>query len=203
MRQTGPVPVCSMAATYSVAAGNYTTGYANYGTYGCNYVMSNPTVSQVHVSSIYVIDSRGTSYNMAEAGWVKCPPNGATSPTFFAAWVDNGTYGEYNIGSAPQGTNHGYKVLNVIGNNKWRYYVDGVQKKERTYSTLFRNGSTVCSSERNSLTGDTNYSHFWSLRCMNSQGTWSDWSDLTLFGDNDPNYSLTTISDTECYMQNP
>jgi len=60
---------------------------------------------------------------------------------------------------------------------------------------------TVCSSERNTTSGDTNYSHFWDLKQMNSSGAWSYWSDLHQYMDNDPNYYLNKISNTECYMQ--
>ena len=154
-----------------------------------------------HVSSIYVIDSRGTGYNHAETGWAKSPPEGWTNPSFFVAWVDNGTYGVSLIGDAPLDSNHNYKVQNVLGTNKWRYYVDGTQKLERTYSTSYRCGMTVCSSERNTTSGDTNYSHFWALRWMNSSGTWSNWSDLRQFMDNDPDYDLNKISNTECFME--
>lgn len=79
-----------------------------------------------------------------------------------------------------------------------KVYVDGTLKKEKTYYN-YQRGVAVCSSERNS-TSDTNYSHFWSLKWMNSSETWPYWSDLQVLGDNDPDYYLSKISNTECYM---
>jgi len=142
----------------------------------------------------------GSAYNHAEVGWAKSPPRGWTNPRFFVAYVDNGTYGEYSVGNAPLDSNHNYKVHNVLGTNVWKFYVDGTKKYERAYDN-YQKGVTMCSSERDSISGDTNYSHFWSLKWMNSSGTWSYWSDLGRYIDNDPDYYLNEISNTECYMQ--
>lgn len=189
------------AAIYGVAAGNYDNQtYSAHGTYGYNYVMANPSVTSLHVSSLYVIAAAGVDSYMAETGWVISPLRNINTTHFFSAWVDNGTYGDRIWDQAPSNSNHSYKVQNLMGTNKWRFYVDGTQKLERTYSSGFRNGAPVCSSERNEQS-DTNYSHFWSLRYKNSSDTWADWYDLRLYMDNDPDYRLVKNSNTSCYMQ--
>lgn len=186
----------ALASTYGVmAVDNSALGIAAYGTNGYNYVMSSPTISAMHVSSLYV----QTSGNMAEVGWH------ATAgypyykrPYFFAAWVKNGYYNDYDIALAPAGTNHSYTVRNITGTNTWIWYVDGVSKLTKTLS--FQKGYSEASSERDSL-GDTNYSHFWSLRKRNSVGNWYAWTNLIQIYDNDPDYYLRKISNTACYMQ--
>jgi len=195
----GSLTGIASAAVYSVAANNYDNGtYSAHGTYGYNYVMDSPAVTSLHVSSIYVKSSN--TNNMAEAGWVIAPNRNIDTTHFFSAWVDNGAYNDIIWEEAPSGTNHNYKVQNLIGTNKWRFYVDGTQKLERTYSSGFQYGASICSSERNE-SSDTNYSHFWSLRYKNSSDTWSNWYDLRELLDNDQDYRLVINSDTSCYMQ--
>ncbi len=187
------------AANYGVAAGNYETNYSAHGTYGYNYVMASPNVSQLHVSSIYVTTSDRDDF--AETGWVICPPRKINTSSFFSAWADNGTYSDIIWGDAPDNSNHIYKVQNLIGTDKWRFYVDGTQKLQRTYSSSFRVGTSICSSERNDTQNDTNYSHFWNMRYKNANDNWCDWNDLRGYFDNDPNYYLVKKSNTSCYMQ--
>lgn len=189
------------AVNYAVVAENYDgETYSAYGTYGYNYVMASPQVTSLHVSSIYVVSEDGVWDNMAEAGWVVCPPRNFDTPYFFSAVAINGYYTDYFWGEAPLDSNHCYKIQNLIGTNKWRFYVDGTQKLQIAYSSNFQHGLSVCSSEREE-SGDTNYSHFWSLRYKNGSDTWFNWYDLRQHQDNDPNYYLVKSSNTSCYMQ--
>lgn len=192
-------PITALAANYGVAGGDYATRNNSYGTSGSNYVMSAPALADFHVNSVYVMDSNNPIINHAEVGWVWM--DGDTYPYNFAAWYDNGYYGAVGLADiTTPGTNHTFRVKNVLNTNRWNYYYDGTQVYWRTYSTAYRKGNSVCSAERNAL-GDSNYGHFWGLSQMNSGGTWSNWTNLVNFVDNDPNYYLNKISNTECYMQ--
>jgi len=190
-------PAFAVAMQYGVAAGNYSSGENAYGTYGYNYVQSNiPTITSGHVSSIYVLDPPITNHR--EVGWVKLVD--WENPKFFAAWTDNGIYGQQLFNDASPNSNHSYKVQNILGTKDWQFYVDGTLKLSKTnFTQTWTHGISVCSSERNDL-GDTNYSHFWSLKYMNSNGTLYSWTDLRPGTDNDPEYYLEKYSDTECYM---
>lgn len=147
------------------------------------------------VSSFYV-RSGGGGYNCCEIGWVWRAS--VDEPRFFGVYTRNGYIFEYDFGAAPRGTNHSYSIRNVTGTSGWIWYVDGVRKM--TVGLLFTNGYSCASSERMELK-ESNYSHFWSLSKRNSTGTWYSWSNLSVLSDNDPNYYLNKISNTECYVQ--
>ena len=184
------------ALYYVTACDNTSLGTNAYGPNGYNYVMKNPVITKLHVSSLYVYKN---SYYMAEVGW--CWHVGFASPNYFAAWKTNGYYYEKHFSLASPGTNHYYTVRNVSGTTKWRWYVDGVYQNLEV-DLGFQKGISLVSSERNS--GDeTNYSHFWNLRKRDSAGNWYYWSNLQLREDNDPEYRLNKISNTECYVQTP
>lgn len=125
-----------------------------------------------------------------------------SKPKFFAAWAVGGWQHIQHFEEATPGTNHYYTVRNVSGTNYWRWYVDGVYKNLQVDLEGFRYGYAMVSSERNSL-DETNYSHFWGLRKRDSAGNWYYWSYLpsTPYSDNDPEYDLTKVSNTECKME--
>ncbi|MEW6772221.1 MAG: hypothetical protein AB1330_12695 [Bacillota bacterium] len=159
--------------------------------------MSDPVITSMHVSSLYVWQHEPRGYRFTEVGWSF--QKGVGEPRFFAAWKGNGLYESADLGLAPRGTNHYYSVRNVSGTDYWRWYLDGIFKIER-YVWNFRQGYTVVSSEH-SAPDETNYSHFWSLKRRDSAGNWNYWTNLSLYEDNDPDYYLNKVSNTECYVQ--
>lgn len=180
--------------TYGVAGGeNSFLGSVACGTQGSNYVMQNPTITSGHVSSMYVYDNDTDGDNFIEVGWVKL--NGWSSPKFFAAWSSNGNYNQEYLGTASSG-NHSYKVELV--NGVWYWYVDGTLKNQELVGN-YTSGVSMASSERNA-SGDTNYSHFWGMK-FKYNSTWYNWTNLNQCMDNDPDYYLNKINNTECYMQ--
>jgi hypothetical protein len=184
--------------TYAIVAYDYFSQTNSYGTFGYNHV-ENPTVTSAHVSSLYVYDSANNGYNDAENGWVK--EAGWSGPDFFAAWFDQGIYNLQLFQSAPINTDHYYMVVNTIGTNQFTWYIDGTQKYSRTF-TNYSHGTSLASSERAAL-GDDNWSHFWDLQevgVSNGKGNWYLWSNLQQHMNNDPNYHLSIVSNTECYM---
>lgn len=104
------VSLAKAALYYVTAKDNSSLGLSAYGTNGYNYVMSSPTIRQLHVSSLYVYKDRS---DFAEVGW--CWHLGMYRPNFFGAYKKNGTYREIHFDQAPPGTNHYYTVRNVSG----------------------------------------------------------------------------------------
>lgn len=157
-----------------------------------------PTTSKSHISSLYVRES-GTGSTFAEVGWCSEIVSGSRKVRFFGARMYGGMYYDLHFQDAPLGTNHFYTVRHISGSEDWGFWVDGVLKG-REKMLGWKSGWSTASSERGN-TSDTNYSHFWGLQSRNSSATWYNWSNLEELTDNDPNYYLNKISDTEVFMQ--
>ena len=190
-------PAVAFGAKYGVMAYDKAKGKTAYGTYGYNYVMKSPKITSMHVSSLYVRTSTGWS-PMAEIGWYAATwyPS-YKKPWFFLAWIKNGEYNTIDLGPAPPGTKHKYKVENWKRTGVWKWYIDG--DPVGSHFLDFSKGFSVASSERNIL-NETNYSHFWNLRYKSWNGRWYNWKDLREFYDNDPGYKLKKFSNTRCQM---
>lgn len=187
------------ALRYQVAArDNTTVGNNCCGTYGTSYVMSSPAIANTHVSSLYAyqVSSLGP-WNVAETGIYYAV---GYSPRFFGVKVVRGLYcSPVYFGNATPGTNHSFTLSRSTINLYWRtYVVDGSAKISAQFSDIW-SGISLVGSERQSLS-DTNYSHFWALMKRNSSGNWYYWSNLQLYTDNDPGYTLQKISNIECKM---
>ncbi|MGE5397627.1 MAG: hypothetical protein ACM3MK_08880 [Chitinophagales bacterium] len=191
------------AALYGVAAKNQASApNLNYGTYGYNYVMSSPDVVNLHVSSIYVIDPAGAGENHVEVGWVIAPPapRYLTSPHFFTARIQDTSYDETIFDEAEYDSSHCYKIW--YNGVKWKLYIDGTLIESRVFTNDFCCGNTVCSSERNDIYNDTNYSHFWNLRWYSPDTGWHNWTKMREYMDNDPDYELIrNQNNRSCSMQ--
>ncbi|MEW6448058.1 MAG: hypothetical protein AB1426_08220 [Bacillota bacterium] len=189
-------------ALYSVVARDASTlGQSATGTHGHNYVMSDPAVvlGSFHVSSLYV-DHNGTGYNFAEVGWCVHRTLLGRSLYAFCAYSLDGNYTHRHYGGLiSYNSNHDWTVRHYSG-TYWRWYLDGSELATVDLKGKFTYGYSLASSERNN-SGDTNYSHFWGLQDRNSSGVWYSWSNLSQWKDNDPDYRLNKVSNTECYMQ--
>lgn len=111
-----PVMAYAVGIYNVVAYDNSSLGIAAWGVNGYNYVMSDPTITIQHVSSLYVWRDPFEYHSLAEVGWVWRKNQG---PRFFAAWLKGGVYGDLDLGAATPGTNHNYTIRHAEPTTKW------------------------------------------------------------------------------------
>ncbi|MBE0448689.1 MAG: hypothetical protein IBX64_11450 [Actinobacteria bacterium] len=169
-----------------------------YGVYSSNYVMQNPTVqpSSWKVNAVFCTRFDGRSFT--EVGWVKY---GWDSHIWhFVAWKNNGVYDDRDFGTVTPGTNHTYGVRWMADTTKWRFYIDGVARHDQLVPDI--TSAIVATNAETHDTADSNYGHWWSLQYWDKNAAqWKLWTDLRQYKDNDPNYNLRKVTNTECYSQ--
>lgn len=172
---------------YVVAYNNSTLGKSAYGTVASEYVMADPSTTNMHVSSVYVrLSGTGTTY--AENGWCSEFTLLGRKVRYFAVYSVNGKYSHDHYQDAALDSNNSFTVRNVTGSNLWKWYLNGVEKYSYDMGG-WKQGWSTCSSERGDTT-DTNYSHFWDLRSRDNAGTWYNWSAKQILTDNDSGYGM-------------
>lgn len=191
------VATAAHATIYGVAAYDSYCGYQANGTKANNYLMSSPTIYDMHVNSVYV---RIANTYSAEFGWLWDPTNG---PRWFQQRIINGiAMPTGKTGNPTPGTNHELKVGNINGSNDFVFAVDGTTLWQLSMGG-FHYGDPSTSSERNDRR-ESNYGHFWSIqKKVAPSGNWTNWGNLSTYIDSDPDYSLHKANNTECSMQNP
>lgn len=169
---------------------NNTIGQNARGTDASIWVMTNPTIADKHVSSVYVDNGLpdGPGLYMAESGWYAARPETGGQPRWFSAWVANGGYGQNDWENAPGG-NHTVQVS--YWSAKWHWYTDGTNRKNMPLDSwgAIAGGKSTAASERDDYPGDTNYSHFWNVKKKSSGGAWSAWTNRNVWIDSDPVYN--------------
>lgn len=169
-----------------------------YGCYASNYVMQNPTVqpSSWKVNSVYCTRADGRSFT--ESGWVKYGWD--SSIWHFVAWKNNGVYEDIDFETVTPGTNHTYGVRWMSDTTKWRFYIDCVTRHEQLVPDI--TSAISATNAETHDTGDSNYGHWWNLQYWDKNAAqWKLWTDLQQYTDNDPNYNLREVSNTECFSE--
>ena len=166
-----------------------------YGAFGDSTVQDASV--QVGSTSFFV---NSTSIQRSSLDWVEIGWRWAgdeSSARAFVAWSKNGTWGFETFQTLATGTNHYFETRRQSSSSdQWNWYVDGVFKKSLELPRL-NYGKVVAQQERYNVCDNVDESHLWSLRRMNSGGSYSWWGDLVEFNTGDPDYCIHEISNTE------
>lgn len=137
------------------------------------------------------------SSNYAEVGWTW--HGGDTAPQFFYTSNKNGVVNHGHGVTIGVGSSHTYRT-NVLPNSfTWVFYGDSTQLTSRSLS--FTNAKPGAQQERNNACDTPDISHWWSLQRSNSNANFSSWTSLSKRQDNDPDYCLDKVSQTEFYVR--
>ena len=166
-----------------------------YGAYGY------ATVQDASVqagSTSFFVNSTSIRYNddeWAEVGWRWAGDE--SNARAFVAWSKRGKWGFETFQTLATGTHHYFETRRQSNSStQWNWYVDGVLKKSLELPRL-KSGVVVAQQERYNVCDNVTESHWWSLRRMNSGGSYSWWDDLVEDYTNDPDYCVHKISNTE------
>lgn len=166
-----------------------------YGAYG-DATVQDASV-QVGSTSFFV---NSTSIQRNNRDWVEVGWRWAgdeSSARAFVAWSANGNWGFETFQTLATGTDHYFETRRQSSSSdQWNWYVDGVFKKSLQLPRL-KYGKVVAQQERYNVCDNVDESHWWSLRRMNSGGSYSWWGDLVEFNTGDPDYCIHEISNTE------
>lgn len=166
-----------------------------YGAYGHSRVQDASV--QVGSTSFFVNSTsiRFNNDNWVEVGWRWAGDE--SSARAFVAWKDDGDVDFETFQTLPTGTSHYFETRrNSASPEWWHWYADGTLKKSLEMS-LLRYGVVIAQQERYEVCDNVDESHWWSLRRMNSGGSYSWWGDLAEDYANDPDYCIHEISNTE------
>lgn len=174
-------------------SGNY------YGAKGWNSTQDAQVTGSVNnffVNSTWV---RKDSNNYAEIGWTW--HGGWSSPKVFVTAKEDGnpTFHKH-YQSLGVYTGHLYRTNVLPATYTWVFYVDGTKLPD-DQNLNFTNGTTGAQQERYYACDNPNISHWWSLERADSGANFSAWTSLVKHRDDDPDYCLDRISDTEFYVR--
>ncbi len=166
-----------------------------YGAYGHSRVQD----ASVQVGSTsFFVNSTSIRYNndnWAEVGWRWAGDE--SNARAFVAWSDNGTWGFQTFQTLATGTSHYFQARKQsTGSDQWYWYVDGTLKKSLELS-LLQYGEVVAQQERYNVCDNVDESHWWGLRRMDSNASFSLWGDLIEDYTWDPDYCVHEISNSE------
>ena len=190
---TRPVEAGTCTGHYWSAA-NDDTANTYYGAYGSN---TTQDASVTGSSNNFFVNSTWIRYdaeNYAEVGWIW--RGGWTSPKAFAAWNDQGNEGNQSFNTLTVDTDHYFETRRQSSSSTtWYWYADGSLKRSGILSQ--GHGTVGAQQERNNACDNPDESHWWLLQRMATFSTYTDWGDLDLWTEDDPDYCLNEISDTE------
>ena len=166
-----------------------------YGAYGYSTVQD----ASVQVGSTsFFVNSTSIQFNSdhwMEVGWRWAGDE--SSARAFVAWSEDGNWEFETFQALATGWDYSFKTRrHSDSSDRWHGYVDGVLKKSLELPDLDY-GKVVAQQERYKVCDNVDESHWWSLRRMNSQGSFSSWGDLVEFDTGDPDYCIHEISNTE------
>ena len=166
-----------------------------YGAYGDSIVQDASV--QVGSTSFFVNSTsiRFDDDEWAEVGWRWAGDE--SSARAFVAWSKDGNWDFETFQTLATGTDHYFETRRQSSSSdQWNWYVDGVFKKSLELPDLDF-GVVVAQQERYYVCDNVDESHWWSLRRMNSGGSYSWWGDLDEDVSSDPDYCIHEISNTE------
>lgn len=149
-------------------------------------------------STSFFVNSTSIQFNSdhwMEVGWRWAGDE--SSARAFVAWSENGTWSFETFQPLATGRSHLFETRrHSVSSDRWHGYVDGVRKKSLELPHL-KYGKVVAQQERYEVCDNVDESHLWSLRRMNSQGSFSSWGDMVVQNTADPDYCIHEISNTE------
>ena len=165
-----------------------------YGAYGASRVQDAAvTGSENH----FFVNSTWVQYdgrNWAEVGWIW--RGGWSSPREMAVWSSNGNWYVQYFDTLTTGASQSFEVRRDSDSSRiWKWYAGGDLKK--SLWLLMRDGIAGAQQERNDACDNTDESHWWNLKRMETIGTRSNWGDMVIFREDDPDYCINEISNTE------
>ena len=193
-----------LAATSPAEAGTCTGHYWSavrddtsdeyYGAYGASRIQD---VSVAGSDSDFFVNSTWVQYdadNWVEVGWIW--RGGWSSPREMAVWSNRGTWYVKYFDTLTAGASQSFEVRSVSDPpREWKWYAGGDFKK--SLILLMRYGIVGAQQERNNVCDNTDESHWWNLKRMATIGTRSNWGDMAIFREDDPDYCIDEISNTE------
>lgn len=169
-----------------------------YGAYGASRIQdASVTGSENHffVNSTWVQYDEG---NWVEVGWIW--RGGWSSPKEMAVWSNRGRWYVKYYDTLTTGASQSFEVRRASSSSrKWKWYAGGDLKKSLTL--LMRNGIAGAQQERYYACDNPDESHWWNLKRMATIGTRSSWGDMVIFLEDDPDYCINEISNTEFKVQ--
>ena len=171
------------------------TSSTYYGAYGYSTVQDASV--QVGSTSFFVNSTsiQFDSDHWAEVGWRWAGDE--SSARAFVAWSNDGNWDFETFQTLGTGTNHYFETRrHSNSSDRWYWYVDGVLKKSLELPDLDF-GRVVAQQERYNVCDNVDESHLWTLKRMNSGGSYSSWSNLVEYNTGDPDYCVHEISNTE------
>jgi len=171
-------------------------GFTAYGVKGHNIVANMNPGGGSHrffLNSVHVFNNFN---DLVEIGIVW--NGGDAKPHAFGVSIVGGIYQEYRWQDVEVGSVHSFAVQRISGTT-WGYYFDG--RLRGTKTTNMANGIALASQERNEACPVVASTSVYALQRMDIGGAFSNWTNLQLYRDNDPDYCLWKPSSTSFYTQ--
>jgi hypothetical protein len=137
------------------------------------------------------------SYNYAEVGWTW--HGGWSTPRMFvtsnkAGSVFHAHYSEVTVSSA-----HTYRTNALPGTTTWVFYGDSTQLTNRGLG--WNKGTAGAQQERYYACDTPDSSHWYNLARADSGANFGSWTSLGSRNDNDPDYCMDKVSNTDFYTR--
>ncbi len=166
---------------------------AYYGAYGANRIQDasvEGSDDKFFVNSTWVVYNAD---NFAEVGWIW--RGGWNGPREMTVWATDGDWDVDYHDTLTVGTSQSFETRRVSSSGSvWKWYAGGDLKKTKTLD--MGHGNVGAQQERNYACDNVEESHWWGLQRMKSIGTRSDWEDMNITQESDPDYCIDSLSDT-------
>lgn len=176
------------------SAANDDSGNGFYGAKGTSKVQYTPIPGS---SNKFFVNSTWVQYNpdnYAEVGWIW--RGGWGSPRMMAVWSDEGEWEVEYFNTLSVNGSYNFEVRRPsTSSHQWKWYLGNSLKK--TQEIIMGHGTAGAQQERNYACDFPDESHWWTLKRRATISTLSNWVDLDVWLEDDPDYCLNEISNTE------
>ena len=194
------MPVAAGIAEAGTCTGHYwseandDTGRGFYGASGTSKVQD---ASVTGSSDNFFVNSTWVQYNednYAEVGWIW--RGGWSDPKMMAVWSERGTWDVEYFNTLSVDGSYSFEVRRPsTSSRQWKWYLGNSLKKTRELS--IGHGYVGAQQERNNACDNPDESHWWALKKRETTDTLTDWGDLEIWLETDPDYCLHEISNTQ------
>ena len=164
-----------------------------YGAKGTSKVQNTPIAgssSKFFVNSTWVQEDAD---NYAEVGWIW--RGGWGSPKMMAVWSKDGVWDVAYYNTLSVNGSYNFEVRRASASNQWKWYLANSLKKTKALD--FGEGEAGAQQERWNICDNPDESHWWALKRRTSLNSLGSWVDLELWREDDPDYCLDEISNTQ------
>ncbi len=176
------------------SAANDDSGSGFYGASGTSKVQFTPVPGN---SSKFFVNSTWIQYDAdhyAEVGWIW--RGGWGSPKMMAVWSEYGNWDVEYFNTLSVNGSYSFAVRRMsTTSHQWKWYLGNSVKK--TEDLIMGHGDAGAQQERYNACDTPDESHWWSLKRRAAISTLTSWEDLEIWREDDPDYCLNEISNTE------